>query len=118
MFRIQMMDPESGFFLNTNHESIHLEPLKSMLTGEEFPGGTFQIVDSNNAVQFGPVFRDRESSDPVADVAQAFGVPVLSPVYVDSADANEGVSPIGVVIVFFVACFILAKVVPRIVNKN
>ncbi len=116
MYRIQMMDPESGLFINTNHESIHLEPLKSMLTGDEFPGGTFQIVDSRFDVHFGPVFRDRESVDPVKDFAEALGVPILSPYHVDSTGTREGVSPVGVVIILCLVCFVIVKIVRRVSN--
>ncbi len=114
MYRIQMMDPVSGLFLNTNHESFGLESLKSMLTGDDFPGGTFQIVDRHYEIHFGPVFGDRDSSDPARDLAQALDVPIFDPHEVLPANTKSGVSPFGLIITLCLACFLVEKLLRRI----
>jgi hypothetical protein len=54
VFRIQIFHPESGFYMNTNHESDDLEELKSLLQEEGFAGPRFQILDEDGNVRHGP----------------------------------------------------------------
>ncbi len=79
MFKIQIFHPESGFFMNTNHESDDLEELKLLLRQDAFAGPRFQIVDGDSVVRFGPVTRQRKAPMSIEDLAKSFGVPVLDP---------------------------------------
>lgn len=114
-FRIQMMDPESELFLNTNHVSHNFESLKAMLEGTEFPGGTFQVIDGDFRVCFGPIFRERETVTPVEDVAEALGVPVLDARGITRAQHEDGVSIVGVVIIVCLACFVMYRLFKKFV---
>jgi len=79
MFTIQIFHNESGFYMNTNHESDDLEELKSLLQGDAFAGPRFQIVDDEGVVHYGPTARDRKAPMSIEDLAKSFGVPALDP---------------------------------------
>jgi hypothetical protein len=79
VFKIQIFHNESGFFMNTNHESDDLEQLKALLEQDAFAGPRFQIVDGDGVVQFGPITRQRKAPMSIEDLAKSFGVPVLDP---------------------------------------
>lgn len=76
VFKIQIFHPESGFYLNTNHESEDLEELKELLQTEPFTGPRFQIVDEEGAVHYGPASRERRAPMSIEDLAKSLGVPV------------------------------------------
>ena len=76
-YRIQIFHPESGFFLNTNHESEDLESLKAVLDQDAFAGLRVQIVNDKHRVFFGPVTRERTTPLSVEDIAKSLGVPVV-----------------------------------------
>jgi hypothetical protein len=78
-FKIQIFHPESGFYLNTNHESDDIESLKALLKTEAFAGPRFQIVDDKGRVRFGPTSQERRAPMSVEDIAKSLGVPVLDP---------------------------------------
>lgn len=78
-FTIQIFHPESGFYLNTNHDSDDLESLKALLKTEAFAGPRFRIVDENERVRFGPVSQERKTPMTIDDIAKSLGVPVLDP---------------------------------------
>ena len=79
MFKIQILHPESGFYLNTNHESDDLDALKSLLDSDAFAGPRFQVVDDAGNVRFGPVCREREAPMTIEDFARSLGIPVGDP---------------------------------------
>jgi len=79
MFKIQIFHPESGFYLNTNHESEDIEDLKALLQSEPFAGPRYQIVDEDGVVRFGPFSCDRTAPMSIDDLAKSLGVPVLDP---------------------------------------
>ena len=79
MFKIQILHPESGFYLNTNHASDDLEALKSLLQDDAFAGPRFQVVDDAGNVRFGPVSRERQAPMSIEDFAKSLGVPVGDP---------------------------------------
>jgi hypothetical protein len=79
VFKIQIFHPESGFFMNTNHESEHLEELKALLEQDAFAGPRFQIVDGDGVVHYGPTARQRKAPMSIEDLAKSFGVPVIDP---------------------------------------
>jgi hypothetical protein len=79
VFKIQIFHPESGFYLNTNHESEDLEALKSLLEQDSFAGPRYQIVDQNGTLHYGPIARERKSPMSIEDFAKSLGVPVLDP---------------------------------------
>ena len=78
-FTIQIFHPESGFYLNTNHESDDLESLKALTDSNAFAGPGFQIVDDKGRVRFGPTSRERRAPMSVEDIAGMLGVPIVSP---------------------------------------
>lgn len=79
VFRIQIFHPESGFYLNTNHESEDLEELKTLLEDDAFAGPRFQVVDEEDNVRYGPVCRERKAPMSIEDFAKSLGVPVRDP---------------------------------------
>jgi hypothetical protein len=79
VFKIQIFHPESGFYLNTNHESEDLEELKRLLEEDAFAGPRFQIVDAEHSVRYGPVCRQRKAPMSIEDLAKSLGVPVRNP---------------------------------------
>lgn len=79
MFKIQIFHAESGFYLNTNHESEDLDELKSLLQQAAFAGPRYQIVDQHGTVHHGPVARARKTPMSVEDLAKSFGVTMLDP---------------------------------------
>jgi hypothetical protein len=86
MFTLQIFHPESGLYLNTNHESQDLEQLKSLLQTGMLDGLRIQIVDQDGAVHFGPISRDRKGLPSVEDIARSFGVPMSDPLDIDVDD--------------------------------
>jgi hypothetical protein len=78
-YKIKIFHPESGFYLNTNHESDDLESLKALLKNEAFAGPRFQIVDGDGRVRFGPTSQHRSAPMTVEDIANSLGVPALKP---------------------------------------
>jgi hypothetical protein len=77
-FKIQIFHTESGFYLNTNHESDDLESLKPLLKTNAFAGTQFQIVDDKGRVRFGPASQERSAPMTVEDIAKSLGVPILT----------------------------------------
>lgn len=77
MYKIQILHPESGLYLNTNHRSGSFLELKKLLETAPFAGPQFQIVDDENRVRYGPVCRERSGEKTVEDVATSFGVLLL-----------------------------------------
>jgi hypothetical protein len=90
MFKIQIFHPESGFYLNTTHESDDLGELKMLLEGDAFAGPRFQVVDGDGNVHYGPVSRERKAPMSIEDFAKSLGVPVRDPRDFGYSRDNDG----------------------------
>jgi hypothetical protein len=77
-YKVQVYHAESGFFLNTNHESEDLEELRRLVSSEIFDGIRYQIVDgAGNEVQADHSPRQRKSDLTINDIAGIMKVPVV-----------------------------------------
>jgi hypothetical protein len=71
-------DPESGFFLNTNHESEDLEELNALVVSRIFDGLRYRIVDeAGNEVPVDHMPRERKAVPTIDDIARMLKVPVV-----------------------------------------
>jgi hypothetical protein len=78
IYRVQVFHAESGFFLNTNHESEDLDELKVLIASSIFDGIKSRIVDAtDNEVRFAHVVRERKAARSIDDIARMLGVPVV-----------------------------------------
>lgn len=76
-YRVQVFHAESGFFLNTNHESEDLEELKGLVSSGIFDGIRYRVVDeagSDMQVKYPP--RERKPAPTIDDIARLLKVPV------------------------------------------
>jgi hypothetical protein len=77
-FKVQVYHADSGFFLNTNHESQDLDELKRLISSETFDGVRCRIVDgAGNEVQAEHPPRERKSDLTIDDIARILKVPVV-----------------------------------------
>ena len=78
MYRVQVFHPESGFFLNTTHESEDLDGLRSLLDSSTFDGFKCRIIDTaDNEVRWDQAVRERRAGPTVDDMARMLGVPMI-----------------------------------------
>jgi hypothetical protein len=77
IYKVQVFHSESGFFLNTNHESEDLEELRQLVSSETFDGVRYRIVDgAGNEVESDHLPRSRKAKITIDDVARILKVPV------------------------------------------
>jgi hypothetical protein len=78
-YRVQAFHAESGFFLNTNHESEDLDELKALVASSIFDGVRYRIVDAaGNEVQLDYVVREGKADLTIDDIARILKVPVIN----------------------------------------
>jgi hypothetical protein len=78
IYRVQVFHPESGFFLNTNHQSEDLDELKDLVSSGLFDGVRFRIVDgAGNEVPSNHMPRERTAALTIDDIARILKVPVV-----------------------------------------
>ena len=79
-YRIQIFHPESGFFINTNHESDDSEKLIALVRSGVFAGVRIRMVDSSgDEVPLNEVVHEKKGPLTVEDLANILGVPILDP---------------------------------------
>jgi hypothetical protein len=77
IYKVQVFHAESGFFLNTNHESGDLEQLKGLVSSEIFDGFRYRIVDeAGDEVPLDYLPRERKAAPTIDDIARLLKVPV------------------------------------------
>lgn len=77
-YRVQVFHAESGFFLNTNHESESLDEMRKLFESGIFDRFRCRIVDeSGNEVQLDHTPRESKSTPTVDDIARMLKVPVV-----------------------------------------
>ena len=77
-FKVQVFHRESGFFLNTNHESDDLEELKRLVASPTFDGMRYRIVDADDSeVEVDHAPRERKGATTIEDIARMLNVPVM-----------------------------------------
>jgi hypothetical protein len=77
-YKVQVFQAESGFFLNTNHESEDLEALKRLVSSGIFDGFRYRVVDeAGNEVQVDHLPRERKAAPTIDDIARILKVPVV-----------------------------------------
>ena len=76
-YKVQVFHAESGFFLNTNHESEDLEALKQLVLSETFDGVRCRIVDgAGSEIKSDHSPRPRKAEMTIEDIARMLNVPV------------------------------------------
>ncbi len=77
-FKVQVFHRESGFFLNTNHESDDLDELKRLVSSPIFDGIRYRIVDAgDHEVEVDHAPRERKGAPTIEDIARMLNVPVI-----------------------------------------
>ncbi len=76
-YKVQVFHADSGFYLNTIHESEDLEELRQLVSSETFDGVRCRIVDgAGNETESDPSPRPRKSKMTIDDIARMLNVPV------------------------------------------
>ena len=76
-YRIQLFYPDSGSYMNTNHESSSFSSISRLAQSEVFAGVQVRVVDSAGETVLEPTVRTRTREATVDDIGKMLGVPVL-----------------------------------------